>query len=232
MRRTWGGRAALPAPLPFRNYVAQARLGVSRDEHERFFRGCSRTSTEPTAPYGLLDVWGTDAVGGGAASGAGDLARGCAAGRGRWGEYGDACATWRGRRCWRGRGPAATWSSGRCSSGACRAARERIGRWAVHQHAAGADGRGRGGRRGGVRRTHALLAALLRHEHASLALAQRCSGVAAPRRCSPRCCNYRYRRDRGSAAGGAAGGACGALACRSGPTTPCCRVDDLGAAFR
>ena len=30
---------SLPAPVPFRNFVAQARLGVSREEHEAFFRG-------------------------------------------------------------------------------------------------------------------------------------------------------------------------------------------------
>ncbi|HEY7770777.1 condensation domain-containing protein, partial [Longimicrobium sp.] len=53
-----GRESELPAPLPFRNYVAQARLGVTREEHERFFRGMLQDVEEPTAPYGLLDVWG------------------------------------------------------------------------------------------------------------------------------------------------------------------------------
>ena len=39
---------------------------------------------------------------------------------------------------------------------------------------------GEEGVEGSVRRTHTLLAELMRHEHASLALAQRCSAVVAP----------------------------------------------------
>jgi len=39
----------------------------------------------------------------------------------------------------------------------------------------------------GIRNTHETLAQLVRHEHASLALAQRCSGLPVMCRCSRRC---------------------------------------------
>ena len=53
-----GQQDGLPAPLPFRNLVAQARLGVSAKEHEEFFRKMLGDVDEPTAPFGLLDVHG------------------------------------------------------------------------------------------------------------------------------------------------------------------------------
>ncbi|MFE9611524.1 amino acid adenylation domain-containing protein, partial [Streptomyces sp. NPDC006012] len=49
---------ALPTPVPYRNVVAQALLGVSEAEHRSFFSALLRDVDEPTAPFGLLDVRG------------------------------------------------------------------------------------------------------------------------------------------------------------------------------
>ncbi|WP_238456034.1 condensation domain-containing protein, partial [Azohydromonas lata] len=53
-----GRDSELPVPVPFRRYVAQARLGMSQAEHEAFFRQMLGDVDEPTAPFGLLDVQG------------------------------------------------------------------------------------------------------------------------------------------------------------------------------
>ncbi|WP_256591981.1 condensation domain-containing protein, partial [Pseudomonas sp. HMWF006] len=51
------GQPPLPA-VPYRNYVAQTRLGISEQEHEAFFRTMLGDIDEPTLPFGLLDVHG------------------------------------------------------------------------------------------------------------------------------------------------------------------------------
>jgi amino acid adenylation domain-containing protein len=53
--------AELPEPVPFRRFVAQARLGVRAAEHETFFKKMLGDVDEPTAPFGLLDVQGDGA---------------------------------------------------------------------------------------------------------------------------------------------------------------------------
>ncbi|KAF9983985.1 hypothetical protein BGZ75_004431 [Mortierella antarctica] len=53
------GRAdSLPAPQPYRNLIAQARMGVSAEEHETFFRKMLHDVDTPSLPYGLSDLHG------------------------------------------------------------------------------------------------------------------------------------------------------------------------------
>uniref|UniRef100_UPI00403F4EFE phosphopantetheine-binding protein n=1 Tax=Rhizobium sp. T1473 TaxID=555321 RepID=UPI00403F4EFE len=48
----------LAAPQPFRNLVAQARLGMDAKAHEAFFRSMLADIDEPTLPFGLSQVHG------------------------------------------------------------------------------------------------------------------------------------------------------------------------------
>ena len=53
----------LPAPQPFRNLVAQARLGVSRPSTSASSASMLADVDEPTAPFGLADVHRDGAAG-------------------------------------------------------------------------------------------------------------------------------------------------------------------------
>ncbi|UQV46661.1 amino acid adenylation domain-containing protein [Janthinobacterium lividum] len=70
-----GQAAHLPSPVPFRNFVAQTRFGVSAQEHEAFFTAMLADVDEPTAPFGLIDVQGN---GGGVEEGRFELDAGLA----------------------------------------------------------------------------------------------------------------------------------------------------------
>ncbi|MCC8384725.1 amino acid adenylation domain-containing protein [Photorhabdus laumondii subsp. laumondii] len=51
-----GQEEHLPTPAPFRNLVAQSRLGVSQEAHTRFFTDMLAEVDEPTLPFGLAEV--------------------------------------------------------------------------------------------------------------------------------------------------------------------------------
>ncbi len=46
----------LPSPQPFRNLIGQVLLGKSKEEHEYFFKSMLADIEEPTLPFGLADV--------------------------------------------------------------------------------------------------------------------------------------------------------------------------------
>ncbi|ELX07967.1 linear gramicidin synthase subunit C [Janthinobacterium sp. HH01] len=189
------GRADELAPaLPFRNFVAQARLGVSQAEHEAYFSAMLADVDEPTAPFGLLDVQGD---GTGIVQSQRML---------------DGALAQRLRRQARQLGVSAAsvmhlaWAqvlakvSGRDD---VVFGTVLLGRMAGGEDASSVLGMfintlpvrfKLGGRdvAGSVRAAHDLLTRLLRHEHASLALAQRCSGVRAPMPLFSSLLNYRH----------------------------------------
>ena len=189
-----GQAEQLPAPLPFRNLVAQARQGISREEHEAFFRKMLGDVDEPTAPFGLLDVHGDGTeIEEAHLELDNELARRLRAQARRMGVSAASL-------CHLAWAQVLAKVSGR---------EDVVFGTVLFGRMQGSEGSDRvmglfintlpvrisideEGAEAGVRRTHALLADLLRHEHASLVLAQRCSAVPAPAPLFSALLNYRH----------------------------------------
>ncbi|NCE88295.1 non-ribosomal peptide synthase/polyketide synthase [Pseudomonas sp. Q1] len=185
-----GEEARLSAAVPYRNYVAQARLGMTEQEHEAFFGAMLADIDEPTLPFGLHTVQ---------AGGTLELARlPVEEGLGQ-----------RLRSAARQLGVSAAslmhvaWAQvlahvcgqddvvfGTVLMGGMQGGERALGLFINTlplRISVGAEGA-----QAGVKATHARLSTLLSHEHASLALAQRCSGVAAPAPLFSALLNYRH----------------------------------------
>jgi amino acid adenylation domain-containing protein len=183
----------LPQPVPYRNYVAQARLGVSQDRHDVFFREMLEEIEEPTLPFGLEDVQG-DGRGLEEARQIVEKSLGARL-REQARQLGVSAASlhhlaWAlvvGRAAEREDVVFGTVLLGRMQGGEGteRALGLFINTLPIRVDI-GADVRS------GVVATHTRLMQLLDHEHASLALAQRCSGVAAPLPLFSALLNYRH----------------------------------------
>src|SRR6185312_4137314 len=164
---------------PFRDFVARSRLGMKREEHEAFFRGLLGDVDEPTAPFGLLNAQGDWAtVRDAHATLPGDLSkriRACAqaAGVSPASVMHLAWAVVVARASGRQDAVFGTVLFGRMQGGAHA---ERVLGMFINTLPVRIRLDDRGVAES-LRGTHALLVDLLRHEHAPLALAQRCSGV-------------------------------------------------------
>ena len=186
----------LPAALPFRNFVAQARLGVSRQEHEAFFGQMLGDVEDPTAPFGLMDVRGDG-------SGIGEAHVGL-----------DSSLAKRLRDRARALGVSAArlfHVAGGLVLARSSGQQDPVFGTVLFGRMQGGEGAdlalglfintlpvrirlGEIGAEQSVLKTHQLLAELLHHEHASLALAQRCSAVPAPAPLFTSLLNYRHNR--------------------------------------
>ncbi|MFF8683593.1 amino acid adenylation domain-containing protein, partial [Streptomyces sp. NPDC015237] len=228
----------LPVPLPFRDFVAQARLGVSRAEHEEYFSGLLGDVTEPTLPFGLVDTHGDGSTVKSARLRVDDSVAGRIREQAR--RLGVSPATLfhvayaRVVASLAGRSDVVfgTVLLGRMNSGrgADRIPGPFMNTLPVRVDMAGLDVVG------AVRSMQAQLAGLLVHEHAPLAVAQRGSAVPASAPLFTSLLNYRHggqpRRDGGGGvrSGGLAGVAM--LSTEDRTNYPLSvSVDDLGTAF-
>ncbi|WP_284291834.1 non-ribosomal peptide synthetase, partial [Piscinibacter gummiphilus] len=189
-----GRGAALPEPVPFRRYVAQAKYGVSVAEHEAFFGRMLGDVEEPTAPFGQLDVQGD---GSGVESVHLPLAPAlCARVRKQAQQHGVSAASVF-HLAWGAVLAKATGQDdvvfgtvlfGRMQGGegTSRALGLFINTLPLRLRLVGQDVRQ------ALRQTHEGLSGLMQHEHASLTLAQRCSGLPGGTPLFTALLNYRY----------------------------------------
>ncbi|MTD22525.1 non-ribosomal peptide synthetase, partial [Pseudomonas sp. CCM 7891] len=190
----FGQADQLGETLPYRNYVAQARLGVSREQHEVFFRDMLGEVDEPTLPFGLQDVRGDGQDIEEAMQAVDiDLSRRLRTqarllGVSAASLHHLAWAQVLGRISGRENVVFGTVMLGRMQGG--KGVHRALGIF-INTLPFRVDMRGQDVR-AGVKTTHARLTALLGHEHASLALAQRCSGVPAPTPLFSALLNYRH----------------------------------------
>jgi hypothetical protein len=199
-----GRSEELGEPVAFRNFVARARLGVSREEHEAFFAEQLGDVEECTAPFGLMDV---QKDGGGVEEARRMLEPSLSRGlRERARALGVSAAS----MCHVAWGQVLSRASGRedVVFGTVL-----LGRMQGGENIERAMGLfintlpvrlrlGEQSVRAAVKETHVQLTKLMRHEHASLALAQRQSGVVAPAPLFTALLNYRHgasAKERGEA---------------------------------
>ncbi|WP_157461971.1 non-ribosomal peptide synthetase, partial [Chitinimonas koreensis] len=189
-----GGADQLPPALPFRDYVAQTRRGAARAEHEAFFRKMLGGIDAPTAPFGLLDVRGDghrmqqvrQAVD--AALSQRLRAQAQALGVSAASLFHVAWGQVLARTTGRSAVVFGTVLFGRMQGGE---GSDRILGPFINTLPLRVD-LGETGAAACVRQTHQALTELIRHEHASLALAQRCSAVAPPAPLFTSLLNYRH----------------------------------------
>ncbi|WP_259657697.1 non-ribosomal peptide synthetase, partial [Burkholderia pseudomallei] len=229
------GRAEdLPRPEPFRNFVAQARLGVSEADHEAYFRAKLGDIDEPTAPFGLLSVQGDGREIAEAARTLKPELSGALRGHAR--RLGVSAASmmhvaWGlvlSRTTGRQDVVFGTVLFGRMQGGAQsdRALGLFINTLPVRMKVA------QTGVEASVKETHAQLAELMRHEHAPLVLAQRCSGVPAQTPLFTSLLNYRYGLRHRADAATPGGDDIELLSARERTNYPLTlSVDDLGQDF-
>jgi amino acid adenylation domain-containing protein len=234
------GRAQeLPAPVPFRRFVAQARLATATQAHEAFFRQMLGDVDQPTTPFGLLDVQG---------DGADVHEARCFAGP-------QLSLRLRRQAQALGVGAASLFHWAWAQVLARTTGQDDVvfgtvllGRMHGSESADGAIGLlintlpvrlrlGGMGVRDSIRQTHQILAQLVQHEHASLTLAQRCSALPATTPLFSALLNYRGDNiaavDWDGLSGSEWGEGVELLAAHERTNYPfCLLVDDFGNDFR